>query len=275
MVNLGNLKVKNKFLFDADSGTLTFQELNNKQEQEVTTEVPRNRADTTGSDSSEMQAMSKSVFDDLTPPINSHLGDPMMTSCYGSLDQDFRLDSAFKPVLSVSTMSQIYDPTDLDVRPTSPPPQGGSSVDPSSPKFPLSNPVSPTTSHDSLSLSGSARDASRLRLGLNTASSSSMDVTSAEYMTPQGFSGFNTPMSPSEHLCLLDVLSIELSEMDLFSGERVDKRTYTKDVNFTQDLEFHDCMIQRQVATLLFCSRFKVFMLLFMKIHLNLWVSLL
>lgn len=48
------------------------------------------------------------------------------------------------------------------------------------------------------------------------------------------------------HRCLLDVLEVNLSDMDLFSAERVEKRKYNG-TNLNQDLEFPSCVIQRKV----------------------------
>ncbi|XP_013405463.1 vacuolar protein sorting-associated protein 13D-like isoform X2 [Lingula anatina] len=53
-----------------------------------------------------------------------------------------------------------------------------------------------------------------------------------------------------EHVCLLDVLSISLEDMDLYSAERVEKGEYSSSTPHL-DFVFNTCVIQRQAVKLL------------------------
>ena len=275
VADLGTLSVKNCFKFDGDSGTFSHakseqigengfsktklcrvdSQMSQKSDSLASRSssqslaTMRSRTTSQGLDSvvqSELpHPLTQSIFDELQPPRTNV--DLMTESIYGSLEHDLRNDDVNSEIVD-----EIYDPTDKN---GSSPPTDGSSVDPVSPR-------SSKSSRQNLLLDTSFdRNTSRL---LHPPSSpallrscSSTSETSAKdrnvFSNNKEFPSETdeVTMDTIQHQCLLDILEVKLSDMDLFSAERVDKRLY-KRKNLRQDLEFPSCIIQRRVKIIHF-----------------------
>lgn len=263
VADLGTLTVKNCFKLDGQAGTFNEGKYKTDEEQTPTEDkasassrsftrssvsrtssqtsqnsmrkqssdgiiTSRSNSQTDASQSRLPHPLTHSLFDDLLPP-RSNL-DPMTDSIYGGLDLDVREDDP----------SEKYDPTDVMSE--------GSSVDPSSPR-------SSTGLNISLSELSFAKERSSctsptsLRL-----SSSTSDISPLSNVTITGRNVFactdgeDVSMVTNTHKCLMDVLEIQLTDMDLFAAERVERRNY-KGKHLHQDLEYPSCVIQRQVGS--------------------------
>ena len=255
VADLGQLSVKNVFRFDGDMGT--FNE--NKYDDDVTPtsgpgldgemdgarkkdHISRSNSETSQksnvssrgggiissrSSISQLEVnqgqashpLTQSLFDELLPPRSNI--DPMIASIYGGLDLDVR-----------DNEEEIYDPTDFMSE--------GSSVDPASPR---------SGSGCDLSSSGRffLREISQMSEGSSVSNENVCRNTSTIYSErPSTLSDEHTTIKSPGHRCLVDVLDVRLTDMDLFSAERVEKRQY-KCRDLHQDLEFPSCIIQRQV----------------------------
>ena len=286
VADLGKLSVKNCFSFDGDTGTFTA--MNDDQCQTPTAERGQNYGQNsqeslsrTSSRTSQKSFSSgvltnRSVsqtdtsqvgFDELLPRRTT--SDPMTDSIYGGLESDLRCDD------------DIYDPTEdlsetvfkLDTT------KAGTSVDMASPgpfarKSVSEADVTGARSKTSLNIpkqGGTFIHPSQSDFlqpcspSLSVGSNMSTGVTS-----PPGDCTLDNSrnvfadivQSPDDEKkaqrCLLDVLEVNLSDMDLFSAERVEKRKYNSS-NLSQDLEFPSCVIQRKVKIFFssFFFRFK------------------
>ena len=193
--------------------------------------------------------LTQSIFDELQPPRANV--DLMTESIYGSLEHDLRNEIKCEQ-LSAESVGEIYDPTDRNGPLVS---SDGTSVDPSSPRSLRQN-LLLDTSYDRNTAKMLHPPASPV---LFRSSSSSSDTTVKENRNVFA----NNKESPTEpdtvsvdtnqHRCLLDILEVKMSEMDLFSAERVEKNDYKRN-NLQQDLEFPSCVIQRRVCGLKFSS---------------------
>ena len=186
--------------------------------------------------------LTQSIFDELQPPRSNV--DLMTESIYGSLEHDIRNED-----INSEIVDEIYDPTDKN---GSSLPPDGSSVDPVSPRS------SSRSSRQNLLLDTSFdRTTSRLlhppsspALLRSCSSTSEASTRDRNVFSNNKESPSETPsvtMDTTQHKCLLDILEVKLSEMDLFSAERVDKKLYKKK-NKKQDLEFPSSIIQRRVC---------------------------
>ena len=274
VADLGTLSVKNCFKFDGDPETFS----HTKSEQLDSADVSKTnlyRADSQISQKSDSTSvtsrastqslggvrarttsqgldsvvqtelphpLTQSIFDELQPPRSNV--DLMTESIYGSLDHDVRNEDVKSEVVE-----EIFDPTDKNGISL---PTDGSSVDPISPRS--------RSSRQNLLLDTSFdRNTSRLlhppsspallRSCSSTSETSSRDrnVFSNNKESPSEMPAVTMEMA--QHKCLLDILDVKLSDMDLFSAERVDKKLY-KRKNKRQDLEFPSSIIQRRVNSL-------------------------
>lgn len=264
VANLGNLTIHNTFLFDGDSGTLKGTKeaeiMAAKKAKSSSSTLPSGTDDTDdkevdmeGESSArdrpkpDAHVMTQSMFNDFFPPRLDV--DPMTQSVIGELDKDIR-NSASDSAVSSTLKYNIYDPTEIPS-----PMVEGSSVDPLSPLM---------SGSKSLSMMGSV-DSSYVNVGRPSWSHpswTSMDsVASSVVETPRAsvekrramFAESRIQMSKrtlqsmdSSHQCLLDVMDMELSDIDLYSAERVEKKLYRG--NLRQDLEFASCVVQRKVS---------------------------
>ena len=184
--------------------------------------------------------LTQSIFDELQPPRSNV--DLMTESIYGSLERDIRNEDIN------SEIDEIYD---LTVKNGSSLPPDGASVDPVSPRS------SSRSSRQNLLLDTSFdRTTSRLLHPPSSPALLRSCSSTSEASTRDRNVFSNNKESPSEapsvtidmtqHKCLLDILEVKLSDMDLFSAERVDKKLYKKK-NKKQDLEFPSSIIQRRI----------------------------
>ncbi|KAK3098591.1 hypothetical protein FSP39_021054 [Pinctada imbricata] len=238
VADFGNLTIKNCFRYDGEEGTLTaIKHMETQEKAQLRRHGSRESVSSMGNttDTSEfsqdgafasMQNMTQSVFDQYTPPVRSSTH-PMLQSIYGSLDSDIRSPDSLS--LDLENEREIYDPTDS---PSSP---EGSSVDPEF--FPESG--------SWLSISSALPSQSQLQ-----ASFKSTRSAGKIRRTPSGNSLRQlVSMDTDDHTCLLDIMDVDLTEMDLYSAERVKKESYQG--NLSCDLEFKSCIIQRQGGKLL------------------------
>ena len=189
--------------------------------------------------------LTQSIFDELQPPrVNVDL---MTESIYGSLDHDLRDETS--SIQSVSEIDgEIYDPTDKHGGSV---PSEGSSVDPVSTRSrqnllldtsldkstaKLLHPPSSPALLRAVSTSSSETDTRESR---NVFSNNKESLSETDLVT----------VDTTQHKCLLDILEVRMSEMDLFSAERVEKSNYVRK-KLCQDLEFPSCVIQRRVSVL-------------------------
>ena len=232
VADFGNLTIKNSFRYDGEEGTLTAIKITEAQEK---SQLKRGGSkdsvsSITTSDNSEFShegststfhSMTQSVFNQYNPPVKSATH-PMLQSIYGSLDSDFRSPENVSFDLGEG---EIFDPTDS---PTSP---DGSSVDPEF--FPESG--------SWVSISSALPSQSQMKASTRSAKSSGK-----LRKTPSGNSLRQFISEDSDqHICLLDLMEVDLKQMDLYSAERVNKSSYHG--NLSHDLEFKTCVIQRQV----------------------------
>lgn len=277
VADLGTLSVKNCFKFDGDVGTFS-EAKSGQSENTVFMKTELSRIDSQMSQKSDgitsrssiqtlgglrlgtasqgldsvlqselTHPLTQSIFDELQPPkLNFDL---MTESIYGSLDHDSRNEMG-SDAFSSEVVDDIYDPTDKIGTAV---PQEGSSVDPVLPR------MTPRSSRRNLLLDTSF-DRSTTEL-LKPPSSPALlrscsSISDACLKDRNVFSQNkdldletgSVAMDSSRHQCLLDVLEVKLSDMDLFSAERIDKRLCNKK-NLHQELEFPSFIVQRTVST--------------------------
>lgn len=231
VADLGKLTVNNCFIYDGEPGTLTFEQDDNGMKRTRSQESLSSMAKSESSEfsmgsSSAATGMTQSLFDSYNPPMAS-MGNPMLQSIYGSLEQDQR-----SPTSVVRENFEIYDPTETGSRPKLPRSPEGSSVDPEF--FPDSSSLfyssSSMTSQHRLRMNDSMREG-KVR---KTPSTSSLNR-----------SRMVTSRTEADHVCLLDIMNIHLKDMNLYSAERVNKHSYD---GSGQDLEFKSFMVQKQAS---------------------------
>ncbi|KAH3833861.1 hypothetical protein DPMN_107177, partial [Dreissena polymorpha] len=250
VADLGKLSVKNCFRLAGDKGTFTEEDQNKMSSEDVGSESATsmsslNTTQRSMSVASIGPARSMSLTDTQYSLIHKNM-DPMQQSVYGSLDDDFR------------NHENDADISTVDI---------GSSVDPLTPTVDLARQKSRTSlvsRSDSIPKSKDTMapaSASGLNVFLmqdffsQSMNASSGGNTFAENCNNAVMGEMPTKLSSVEDItmsgpCLLDVMEVTLSEMDLFSAERVEKQHYHGN-NLRQDLEFPSCVIQRKSSPLL------------------------
>ena len=278
VADLGRLSVHNCFKLDGADGTFTAQMRETQartptQGSSESLSMSSKQAVSRSTSRTSQRSFSNSSSQGETPKLKiKKNGDPMQQSVYGSLEEDLRY------VASDDNMD------DSDI---------GSSVDPQSPgPSPRASALDVQGQRSRTSL-GSRSDVSGLDLstvpdipspvtvpdpkktGLNVFLSEAFNTklfttnteanvfpdasfsTSERTIQDNDFSQVTSPddvtMETEEGPCLLDVMDVRLSDMDLFSAERVEKSAYDGD-NLRQDLEFPSCVIQRKVSSCSFFS---------------------
>ena len=233
VADLGNLMLKNVFKHDGTDGTLSAiyrpvipESVSVRRNLSNDSLLSRNSTDT--SQPGSLNMMTQSMYNDILPPMA--VSDPMTSSIYGSLEKDERLEDDDESEINEF---EVYDPT-IETPKT----PEGSSVDPN---FLLDT-----------SSSGSSEYLKR-NLRKTDSNTSCRDTNFRRNLAGDNFLKVNSDGSVSsegpDYICLLDVMSVILSDMDLYSAERVDKQVYNRSfVNSKQtDLVFTDCVMHRQV----------------------------
>lgn len=167
----------------------------------------RSKAQRPGTGTKQVHSMTESLFEQYYPPIK---GDPMTASVYGNLEEDTRHDG-----LEIAC-SLINTDTDFTGEINT-----GSSVDP--------NGKIARTMHSFTN--GHSPFQSKLGQTENK------DATESE--SPSD--GSNSP-----YKCLLDVMKVTLTDMDLFTARRVAKNDCHN--RGASDMEFTSCIIQIEVS---------------------------
>lgn len=134
--------------------------------------------------------------------------DPMSQSIYGSLDYDLR---EHEPATLDERVYMVHDVADIKS-----PEKEGSSVDP-------------------------------IAAGVQAAASIKRPFSDTQLNLAQKKNGASTPQSPEAHMCMLDVWSLSLKDMDLFTAKRVSKRNYRGN-NLLRDMEFSTYVVQMEVS---------------------------
>lgn len=232
VMDLGNLTLTNKFLFDGQQGTIKFMSNSGTDTSspshasspgDVVKILTQPTDNSLLSGSQYAQGMTQSLFDECFPPQTDL--DPMTRSIYGSLEQDVRSEDP----MTASSNPEVYDPTDQS---------GTDAVAGPSVEFTSSQSGSMNTDLSQSSSSSSASPTRPLSAQQRRLMFQGRDRTLSSYQSG----------SLSGHVCLLDVMTLLLSDMDLFSAERVDKHLY--DGTLTQDMEFPSCVVKRVVGCL-------------------------
>lgn len=210
VADLGQLRLTNMFIVDSQTGTLSFEDAAAKarRDNEEAASAGSRKAGGAGAGRN-VKDMTESVFEHSYPP---HSRDPMMGSIYGSLDEDPRyegLEAASSILLSESDLSFSMD--------------RGSSVDPqcisasSSRQADLLVPPSPSTN----------------------------STLSGDPMPEDSVDGTDKGLA---YKCLLNVMDICLSDMNLFTAQRVSKGDY-RGQDHASDMEFASYVVQIDVST--------------------------
>lgn len=222
VANLGNLKITNCFLTDNAEGTIRAKQSLTKNIKRTMTKKHSSSSLATAKEPERVSSMTQSLFDEFVPP---RFGlDPMTQGVYGSLDPDLHDEVPPSPLLPDEV--EVFDIVD-----------DGTSVDP----WPSA--LSSSSSFNS-DLDERLNDSSLRKKG----SSKERQLQYAGSLTPTtSESCLSVSFDSSTHKCLLDIMDIVLSDMDLFSARRVDKKNYTGN-NLNQDLEFPSCVFQREVS---------------------------
>ncbi|XP_076466689.1 LOW QUALITY PROTEIN: intermembrane lipid transfer protein VPS13D-like [Babylonia areolata] len=210
VADLGRLRLTNQFIMDGEKGTLRYDQA---QAAAAGRDVSQSRTRTSSAGTKNVQDMTESVFEHCYPPTAR---DPMTASVYGSLDEDPRFEGLeMASTLLVSESDTIFSP------------ERGSSVDPNAAGRTL--PVPPRVSSDPhLSSSGHSG-------GSRSAAASSSGEQDGE---------------EDVYHCLLDVMEIRLSDIDLLTAKRVAKRDY-QGIDHASDMEFTSYIVQIESGHLL------------------------
>lgn len=227
----------------------------------------------------------QSGFDELLLPRAS--ADPMTDSIYGGLDIDVRSeDEIYDPTEDLSEDSVVdfqLNPSNSgsSVDPSTPGPsarRSWSDIDASSSRPKRTSLYIPKRGGSFIDQSDSSTGLTSPGLGVLSAGPNSAPPHSPSSVMENVFSSATSltkeqtatdnrnvfadivqladdgdSKGSKHHRCLLDVLEVTMSDMDLFSAERVEKTAYGgKHLN--QDLEFPSCVIQRQVGVFFFSS---------------------
>ena len=207
VADLGRLRLTNQFIVDGQKGTLKFE---HKHVSGAGRDFGQSRSRQTSGGAKSMHDMTESVFERYYPPCSR---DPMTSSVYGSLDEDARCDGL--EVVSgflASESDTVFSP------------ERGSSVDSSATRQSLTTP-------------GVSSD----RLLTSSNHSSERSATTAGDRTGK------EEVEVCNHHCLLDVMEICLSDIDLVTAKRVAKSDYQGNDQAT-DMEFTSCVVQIEVS---------------------------
>ncbi|WAR08719.1 VP13D-like protein [Mya arenaria] len=273
VADLGQLSVRNCFKLDGNDGTCT-------ADQQTSTQKPVSAEPESAGGLLLRQPLSRSSSRTTQRSVSStSVGseaknvDPMQQSLYGSLEHDMRIENSDES-MDISEIGSSVDPQ-------SPAPSAiGSqiSLDPFSSRSRTS--VSARSDSSGLDLmsvpdnSSPAPDTKKsgLNVFLSEAFNTKLFTTNPDTneFIDEPSSLSDTTMKDNSNMtassmtsqdedktmdtdagpCLLDVMDVRLSAMDLFSAERVDKSRYSG-TNLRQDLEFPSCVIQRKGYALL------------------------
>lgn len=212
VADLGQLRLTNRFIIDGKSGTLGFKDAQSKirkDSEDVATAASSKKA---GSVVRNMTDMTESVFEHSYPPMSR---DPMMASIYGSLDEDVRCYDVLEVVSRIMPSESVLNFS----------PDRGSSVDP---QASTSGRFVPASTSDLVPPSPSSH---------STASGETVPSNSEEKGGDMGGD------KVTDHCCLLDVMDICLSDIDLFTAQRVTKSDY-RGLDHASDMEFTSYVVQ-------------------------------
>ncbi|CAE1274656.1 VPS13D [Acanthosepion pharaonis] len=217
VAELGQLKVTNRFLFDGSGGTIKAQQ---KKTIDITGEVPgysdHFERQTSGSD---YIPMTQSLFEQSCPSHSAPASvdvevDLMNQSIYGSLDHDIREGELVAPNMTESKSSEIFDPTEnisadssILLTPLESVSPGNFSV--------LDNRFQPDCSRDTLSPTMGTKLCKKLSAPLLAQEKKMLNPFQLSVQQSMAFSRHD----PSTHICLLDVMSVTLTDMDFYSAE--------------------------------------------------------
>ncbi|GFN93642.1 vacuolar protein sorting-associated protein 13d, partial [Plakobranchus ocellatus] len=205
VADLGNLRLKNKFIVDGETGTLRAQAESDGAKHARAPPKSRSSAEP----SIFHRGMTESQLNSSFPPMRPI--DPMAQSVYGSIDHDMRLEGFHSAGLD-STMAHGQRPN------------------------------MHRHSSDSFLMS-KVHQSSKPELCQNT-------VWEAEEWAADGLVKGNVPGEDEDYRCLLDVISVTLSDMDLFTARRVWKSDYSRG-DLSSDMEFSTFVIEREHGPLL------------------------
>ncbi|XP_064629557.1 intermembrane lipid transfer protein VPS13D-like isoform X2 [Lineus longissimus] len=187
--------------------------------------------------------------------VNLYSLNSMTKSVYGSLDHDLR-EEAFKPINPATNKLTLADFEVLNPSPVDK--SFANSMDSSSPDMKSFETVEGNDSvYESMSTSQlHSLNSIPCAQGQNGHGSQPKSPTTPRSVDEkrQKFSGKVPPSSGTfcqshagseiSYFCLLDVTYVDLVDMDLFSAERVEKKSYAG--NLDADLEFPSFVVQRQ-----------------------------
>ncbi|XP_048240313.1 vacuolar protein sorting-associated protein 13D-like isoform X2 [Haliotis rufescens] len=211
VADLGTLRVVNTFLVDGAEGT-------NRFDKKGKLEPAKSKSDTDAQDRRKgFQEKSGVVHRAMTDSMFSEYfapqssSDPMSQSIYGSLDYDLR---EHEPATLDERVYMVHDVADIKS-----PEKEGSSVDP-------------------------------IAAGVQAAASIKRPFSDTQLNLAQKKNGASSPQSPEAHMCMLDVWSLSLKDMDLFTAKRVSKRNYRGN-NLVRDMEFSTYVVQMEPGNIL------------------------
>ncbi|XP_070561460.1 LOW QUALITY PROTEIN: intermembrane lipid transfer protein VPS13D-like [Ptychodera flava] len=218
VVNLGNLTVKNEFLYAGQPGTKSVI----LKDIDVPTEIPS----------------SAQCFDQKRESSAEGVVYTMKEGPFGTLGEPKPSPTS---VQSESGLSQDITVTDMTAVKTASQTRSDSNT-----QEPLSSPGVPVqTSSSSQSSSSQIPYHS-----LSTTDPSSSATDSSFRMWHVSSSASEGTPSPLAHRCLLDVMHIDLEDMDLYSAERTEAKERTKEVQQSV-MVFPSCIVQRKGGKLL------------------------
>ena len=218
VADLGHLRLTNRFVVDGESGTLSFNDAQTPKAgrdaaqpwpRKAGREMSQARARNASGGMKNVRDMTESVFEHCYPPATR---DPMISSVYGSLEEDARYDG-----LEVAS-SILASESDTVCSP-----ERGSSVDPST--------------------SGRCLNSQRATSDPHLSPSTHSSVGSNPTPSSSGEQGEGA----GAHRCLLDVMEIALCDIDLLTAKRVAKRNY-QGRDQASDMEFTSCVVQIEVS---------------------------
>ena len=217
VAELGQLKVTNRFLLDGSAGTIKARQ---KKTVDLSGEgsgyTDQFERQTSGSD---YIPMTQSVFDQSCPSQSAPASvdvevDPMNQSIYGSLDHDIREGELVAPSMTESKSSEIFDPTEnisadssILLAPLECVSPGNFSV--------LDNRFQLEHSRDTLSPTMGTKLSKKLSAPLLAQEKKMLNPFQLSVQQSMAFSRHD----PSTHICLLDVMSVTLTDMDFYSAE--------------------------------------------------------
>lgn len=217
VAELGQLKVTNRFLFDGSVGTIKARQ---KKTIDITSEVPGYSDHfERHTSSSDYIPMTQSLFEQSCPSHSAPASvdvevDLMNQSIYGSLDHDIREGELVAPNMTESKSSEIFDPTEnisadssILLTPLESVSPGNFSV--------LDNRFQPDCGRDTLSPTMGTKLCKKLSAPLLAQEKKMLNPFQLSVQQSMAFSRHD----PSTHICLLDVMSVTLTDMDFYSAE--------------------------------------------------------